>query len=190
MMHGRFFEDFTLGETIEHGTPRTISEGDASLYMALYGGRFAPQSGEAAAQALGYRARPLDDWLVFHIVFGKSVPDISRHAIANLGYAQGRWHMPVYAGDSIAARSEIIGLKPNRDGTSGIVYVHTYGYNQNEICILDYIRWVMVPKHDVTADIVSHIPELTSVLSADVLTAPPQIKTRPAEVNTYKIGTI
>ena len=84
MSSGRYFEDFSVGETLVHATPRTLSAGDAALYQALYGGRHLPQSSQPAAQAMGYADRPLPDWLVFHIVFGKSVPDVSRHAMANL----------------------------------------------------------------------------------------------------------
>ena len=51
---GRFFEDFRLGETIRHATPRTITVGDGALYTALYGSRFAVQSADAFAGAVGY----------------------------------------------------------------------------------------------------------------------------------------
>ena len=94
---GRFFEDFTLGEKITHATPRTLESGDVALYQALYGGRHILNSSLPAAQAAGYAHRPLENWLVFHIVFGKTVPDISRNAIANLGYAEGRFLAPSIA---------------------------------------------------------------------------------------------
>src|SRR5215217_8914127 len=110
---GRFFEDFRVGETLRHPTPRTVTTGDAALYAALYGTRFAVQSSDAFAKAAGYARSPLDDWLVFHMVFGKSVPDISLNAVANLGYAAGRFLAPVYPGDTITARSEVIGMKEN-----------------------------------------------------------------------------
>ncbi len=87
---GRFFEDFRLGETIVHATPRTVTGGDVALYTALYGPRFAVQSSDVFARAVGYPAAPVDDLLVFHIVFGKTVPDISLNAVANLGYDERR----------------------------------------------------------------------------------------------------
>ena len=82
---GNYFEDFRLGQVITHATPRTITAGDVSLYTALYGSRFAVQSSNQFARAIGYPDAPVDDLLVFHIVFGKTVPDISLNAIANLG---------------------------------------------------------------------------------------------------------
>lgn len=143
---GRFFEDFQLGETIIHATPRTVTAGDVSLYTALYGPRFAVQSSDAFARALGHPAAPVDDLLIFHIVFGKTVPDISLNAIANLGYADGRFLAPVYPGDTLAARSEVIGLKQTSAGDAGIVYVRSAGINQHGVTVLSYARWVLVRK--------------------------------------------
>jgi 2-methylfumaryl-CoA hydratase len=145
---GRYFEDFRLGETIRHATPRTITAGDVALYNGLFGPRFAVQSSEAFARAIGYRCAPVDDLLVFHVVFGKTVPDISVNAVANLGYADCRFRAPVYPGDTLSAVSEVIGLKENSDRTSGVVYVRSRGFNQDGVMVLDYVRWVMVRKRD------------------------------------------
>src|SRR5690242_15606996 len=133
---GNFFEDFRLGQVIEHATPRTVTAGDIALYVALFGTRFAVQSSDAFAQAIGYPRAPLDDFLVFHIVFGKTVPDISLNAIANLGYAGCRFLAPVYAGDTLSARSEVIGLKENSNRKTGIVYVHSTGLRQDGTAVL------------------------------------------------------
>ena len=106
---GNFLEDFRLGQKIVHATPRTLTVGDAALYTALYGSRFAAQSADSFARALGLPQSPLDDLLVFHTVFGKTVPDISLNAVANLGYAEGRFLKPVYPGTTLSAASEVIG---------------------------------------------------------------------------------
>ncbi|MGB1550578.1 MAG: MaoC family dehydratase [Parvibaculales bacterium] len=148
MMEGRYFEHFTLGDIIEHGVPRSLSEGDASLYQALYGARNPLFCARPVAEAIGLNNMPLDSWLVFHIVFGKTVADISRHAVANLGYAQGLFHAPVFVGDTLTARSEVIGLRQNKSGESGLVMVRTSGMNQHGETVLSYVRWVMVKKRD------------------------------------------
>jgi 2-methylfumaryl-CoA hydratase len=145
---GNFFEDFSLGQVISHATPRTVTSGDAALYQALYGARFAVQSSDDFARGLGWRAAPLDDLLVFHIVFGKTVPDLSLNAVANLGYANCRFLKPVFPGDTLSATSRIIGLRENSNRRSGIVYVQTAGRNQHGGTVLDYVRWVMVRKRD------------------------------------------
>src|ERR1700752_3780411 len=148
---GNFFEDFRLGQTIAHATPRTLTLGDVALYNALFGARFAPQSSDPFAYAIGYPHAPLDDLLVFHIVFGKTVSDISLNAVANLGYAGCRFLAPVYPGDTLSARSEVIGLKENSNRKTGIVYVHSTGLRQDGTAVLEYIRWVMVRKRDEAA---------------------------------------
>src|ERR1044071_3837625 len=116
---------------IRHATPRTVTTGDVAVYNALFGGRFAVQSADTFAHALGYPRSPVDDFLVFHIVFGKTVPDISLNAVANLGYANCRFLKAVYPGDTLSATSEVIGLKQNSNGKTGIVYVRSRGFKQS-----------------------------------------------------------
>jgi 2-methylfumaryl-CoA hydratase len=161
---GNFFEDFSLGQKIVHATPRTVTEGDQALYTALYGSRFAVQSSDEFAKAIGYPRSPLDDLLVFNIVFGKTVPDISLNAIANLGYAECGFSNPAYSGDTLSARSEVIGLKENSNGKTGTVYVRSKGINQHGKDVLSFVRWVMVRKRDEkSAPPAAHVPELLKV---------------------------
>jgi len=158
---GNFFEDFKLGQEIVHATPRTVTVGDVSLFTALYGSRFAVQSSDAFAQAIGYPTAPIDDMLTFHIVLGKTVPDISRNAIANLGYADLRFLKPVYPGDTLSSTTEIIGLKENSNRKNGTVYVRSTGRNQRGEPVLSFSRWVMVNKRDESAPTPTpHVPEL------------------------------
>jgi len=145
---GNFFEDFQLDQKIIHPLPRTISDGDVSFYIALTGSRFALHSSSELAKSMGYKDRPLDDVLMFHLVFGKSVTDVSLNAIANLGYAEVSFPNPVFVGDTVRLESTVIGLKENSNGKNGNVYVHSQGYNQNNELILSLKRWVMVHKRD------------------------------------------
>ena len=171
---GNFFEDFNLGQKIVHATPRTITAGDQALYTALYGSRFAVQSSDEFARAIGYPKSPLDDLLVFNIVFGKTVPDISLNAIANLGYAECVFLKAVYAGDTLSASSEVIGLKENSNGKTGTVYVRSHGRNQHGEDVLRFVRWVMVRKRDEKSPSpAAHVPELLKV--ANVKTELPRV---------------
>lgn len=145
---GRFFEDYTVGQTIRHAVPRTVAEGERALYHALYPARHALYSSDEFAITCGLDGSPLDDLLAFHTVFGKTVPDVSLNAVANLGYAQGRWLRPVWPGDTLRAESQVIGLRQNSNGQSGVVWVRTQGLNQVDEVVLDYVRWVMVRKRD------------------------------------------
>ncbi len=167
---GNFFEDFRIGQVIRHATPRTVTVGDVALYTGLFGGRFAVQSSDAFAKAIGYPRSPLDDLLVFHFVFGKTVPDVSLNAVANLGYANCCFRSPVYPGDTLNAQSEVIGLKENSSRKTGIVYVRTTGYNQEQKPVLEYVRWVMVRKGDEAAPAPGdHVPRLPTALEPKVL---------------------
>ncbi len=169
---GNFFEDFRLGQVIRHATPRTVTAGDVALYNALFGSRFAVQSSDAFARKVGYPRSPLDDLLVFHVVFGKTVPDISLNAIANLGYADCRFLKAVYPGDTLNAVSEVIGLKESSNRKTGIVTVRSRGFDQDGVAVLDYVRWVMVRKRDEAAPAQQEkVPELPKSVEASQLGA-------------------
>ena len=167
---GNCFEDFRIGQIIRHATPRTITSGDVALYTSLYGTRFAVQSSDVFARAIGYPRAPVDDFLVFHIVFGKTVPDVSLNAVANLGYAGCYFRNPVFPGDTLSALSEVIGLKENSSRKTGIVYVRTTGYKRDDTPVLEYVRWVMVRKRDEAAPApCDHVPRLPTELDPNVL---------------------
>src|SRR5229473_7655166 len=165
---GNFFEDFHIGQVIKHATPRTVTVGDVALYNGLFGPRFAVQSSDAFAQAIGYARAPVDDLLVFHIVFGKTVPDVSLNAVANLGYANCRFLAPVFPGDTLSATSEVIGLKENSNRKTGIVYVRSTGFNAAGTAVLEYVRWVMVRKRDESAPPPGkNVPSLRKLVAAE-----------------------
>lgn len=170
---GRYFEDFRLGEILAHATPRTITAGDVALYTAFYGPRFALFSADSFAQTCGLAQSPVDPLVVFHMVFGKTVPDVSLNAVANLGYADGRFLAPVHAGDTVSSSSEVIGLKENSNRKTGVVYVRTTGVNQHGAAVLSYVRWVMVRKRDEAAPIAKEaVPALPSSVAAAELVIP------------------
>jgi 2-methylfumaryl-CoA hydratase len=170
---GRFFEDFRVGDVLRHATPRTVGEADAALYLALTGTRFAATCSDPFAAALGFARAPLDDFLAFHIVFGKTVPDVSVNAVANLGYAVGVFGAPLYPGDTVTARSEVIGLRENSNRQTGTVYVRSTGLNQLGQSIVDYVRWVMVRKRDAAAPAPApSVPSLPEAVAPDALVVP------------------
>ena len=170
---GRFFEDYALGQVIEHAVPRTVKMGERALYHMLYPARHALYSSDQFAQACGLPFSPLDDMIAFHVIFGKTVPDVSLNAVANLGYAEGRWRQPVWPGDTLRSRSEVIGLKQNSNGKSGVVWVRTTGLNQHDEIVMDYVRWVMVRKRDLDVEApIAVIPDLSKVVDPESLIIP------------------
>jgi 2-methylfumaryl-CoA hydratase len=170
---GRFFEDYSVGQVLPHAVPRTVAEGERALYHALYPMRHALYSSDEFAGRCGLEGSPIDDLAAFHVVFGKTVPDVSLNAVANLGYAEGRWLQPVYPGDTLRSVSEVIGLKQNSNGKTGVVYVRTRGVNQNDEVVMEYVRWVMVRKGNLDAPAPDTVvPELKKVLSVEDLVIP------------------
>ena len=175
---GRFFEDYAVGEVIRHAVPRTLSGGERALYHALYPARHALHSSDAFARACGLAASPLDDLIVFHTVFGRSVPDLSLRAVANLGYAEARFLRPVFPGETLRAESEVIGLKPTSSGRTGILWARTRGLVMGEggapdIPVLDYVRWVLLPRRDPDALAPGTlVPDLAPAVAPEALVVP------------------
>ncbi|GLK68637.1 MaoC family dehydratase [Hansschlegelia plantiphila] len=168
---GRFFEDFVVGDVIRHATPRTVTVGDLALNQALYGNRFVVQSSDAFARRIGYPASPVDDLVTFHVVFGKTVPDVSLNAFANLGYADGRFLRAVYPGDTLVSTSEVIGVRPTSKGDAGVVWVRTRGVRSDGAPVLEYVRWVLVRVQGGRPVPDAVVPELPSAVDPSQLGA-------------------
>ena len=170
---GNFFEDFEVGQVLRHATPRTVTEGDRAAYGALYPTRFAVPSSAEFAASVGLSPAPVEDLIAFHIAFGKTVPDVSLNAVANLGYAECRFHRTVVPGDTISTASEVIGLKQNSNGKTGVVYVRSTATNQRDEVVLEWARWVMVHKRDLAAPAPETVvPDLAPALSPADLVLP------------------
>lgn len=174
---GNFLEDFQPGSGLVHATPRTLTEADNILNIALTGSRFALFSSDAFAQSCGLLRAPIDPLLAFHVVFGKTVPDISLNAVANLGYAEGRFLRLAFPGDTLTATSEVLGKKENSSGANGVVWVRSTGASQTGDPVLDYVRWVMVHKSDPQTPMPSVAPPaLQPAVPASELVLPPGLE--------------
>jgi 2-methylfumaryl-CoA hydratase len=170
---GPFFEDFEPGQHIRHPIPRTLHGGDLSLYIGLTGDRRPLGSSTDFAQSLGFARELSHDLLAFHIVFGKSVSQISANAIANLGYADVRFRGAVYPGDTLRATSDVIGVREASSRRAGVVYVTTRGLNQRDEEVLRFTRWVLVEKRDTSSPAPpAVVPELPASVPSEELSPP------------------
>ena len=170
---GNYFEDLETGLEIRHAVPRTLTDGDAALYIALTGDRYPLHCNAEFARALGFPRETINDLLVFNTVFGKSVPDISLNAVANLGYADVRFGEPVLPGDTISATTTVLGRRESRGGDTGVVWVRTAGRNQRGDEVLTLIRWVLVNKRDPgTPSGADDAPEVPDAVVAEALRLP------------------
>jgi 2-methylfumaryl-CoA hydratase len=170
---GNYFEDLTTGLEIEHAVPRTVTEGDASMYIALTADRYPLHCDAEFARSLGFQRETVNDLLVFHMVFGKSVPDVSLNAVANLGYADVRFGAPVYPGDTLRAHTTVLGRRESSAGGTGVTWVRTVGRNQHGDEVLSFIRWVLMNRRepDVSTG-VDDAPRTPEAVAPDVLSVP------------------
>lgn len=178
---GNFFEDFEVGAELVHAVPRTITEGDAAVYIGLTGSRYPLHCSAEFARSLGHPRETINDLLTFHIVFGKSVNDVSLNAVANLGYASVRFLESVYPGDTLRSVSTVVGKKENSDGETGVVWVKTVGTNQRNESVLEFYRWVMVHRRVPAMPTGVIPPTMPKEVAPEDLVVPPALDLRGYE---------
>ncbi|MFO1539124.1 MAG: MaoC family dehydratase [Chloroflexota bacterium] len=145
-MDGRFLEDFRVGDRYRHAHGRTISQADNTWFSLLTNNPHDIHSNADYASRTEFGKPLVVSTLTLAIVTGLSVPDISRNAIANLGWEDVRLTAPVFAGDTLYAESEVLEVRPSRSRPGqGIVRVRTDGRNQDGVVVLTFQRAVLLP---------------------------------------------
>ena len=149
MTYGRFFEEFTVGQEFRHWPGRTISEADCTWFALLTMNQHPLHSDAHYAEAhTQHKQRVVLGPLVFSLVIGMTVADVSGRAIANLEVDQLRHEKPTFIGDTLYARSRVTALRESKQGDRGIVTVETVGVNQRGETVCSYVRHVLVPKRN------------------------------------------
>jgi len=145
--YGRYFEEFTVGQRFTHWPGRTITEADCTWFALLTMNQH-PLHSDAhyAAAHTQHKQRVVLGPLVFSVVIGMTVADISGRAIANLEVDALRHEHPTFIGDTLYAESAVLALRESRQGDRGVVTVETTGTNQRGERVCSYTRKVLVPK--------------------------------------------
>jgi len=144
---GLYYEDFVEGEVIVHALSKTIFESDNNLFSLLTMNHHPVHTNLDYAQKNQHGKILVVGTLVFSIVVGMTVPDISGKAIANLGYEDVKHLAPVFINDTIYAKTKILSKRESKNKTDrGIVYVETIGYNQNGQDVISFRRNVLIKK--------------------------------------------
>ncbi len=144
---GHYFEEFEVGETIIHSLSKTIFESDNNLFSLLTMNHHPVHTNVDYAQNNQHGKILVVGTLVFSIVVGMTVPDISGKAIANLGYENIEHLAPVFIGDTLYAKTIVLSKKESKSKNDrGIVYAETIAYNQNNIEVLKLRRNVLIKK--------------------------------------------
>lgn len=144
---GRFFDDFKVGDLYRHHYGRTITEAEAVAFATQTMNHNPLYFNRTYARSKGHPDIVVCPWLVFNVVLGMSVEDISEQATALLGYGEMAFHRPVYPGDTLRAESEVLETRvsESRPG-QGVLKVKTRAYNQKDELVLDYVRSNLIRK--------------------------------------------
>ena len=149
---GRFFEDFEIGDLIEHSMGRTITNSDNIWFTLITMNQNPIHFDKVYAAKTEFKEILVDSTFTLALVTGLSVNDISRNAI-NLGWDEVRLHNPVFEGDTIYAKSEVLSKRlSNSRPNMGIITFKTSGYNQSEITVIDFKRTIMIYRSDHAID--------------------------------------
>ena len=142
---GRFFEDFEVGDVYEHRLGRTVTTAD-NIWFTLLTQNTAPLHFDHHYASQTEFKKPLvNSALTLAMVTGQSVADVSQNVFANLGWDEVRLPHPVFEGDTIYSRSEVLEKRESRSRDNiGIVTVRTVGFNQDGVEVINYRRTVMV----------------------------------------------
>ena len=143
--HGRFFEDFVVGHVYEHPLGRTVTTAD-NIWFTLLTQNTAPIHVDHNYAAQTEFGRPLvNSTLTLALVTGQSVSDVSQNVLANLGWDEVRLPAPVFEGDTIYSRSEVLATRASSSRPNvGIVTVRTTGFNEHGTVVIVFTRSVMV----------------------------------------------
>jgi acyl dehydratase len=146
---GLYYEDFVEGDVIEHVLSKTIFESDNNLFSLLTMNHHPVHTNLDYASKNQHGKILVVGTLVFSIVVGMTVPDISGKAIANLGYEDIKHLSPVFLNDTLYAKTRILSKRESKNKPDrGVVYVETIGYNQNNEDVISFRRNVLVKKRD------------------------------------------
>jgi acyl dehydratase len=156
---GRFLEDFEIGDFFRSRLGRTISEADNTWFTLLTMNTNQVHFNVEYAKGTEFERPLVVSSLTLAIVLGLSVADTSENAVANLGWEDIKLTRPVFAGDTLWAESEVLGVRESRSREScGIVAVRTRGVNQRGEVVLEFRRSFMIFKRDAAAELTAALP--------------------------------
>jgi acyl dehydratase len=147
MSYGRYYEEFAPGQDFIHWPGRTITEADSTWFALLTMNQHPLHSDAHYAQTYTqHKQRVVMGPLVYSVVIGMTVADISGRAIANLEVNALKHEKPTFIGDTLYARTRVLELRESSQGDRGVVTVRTEGFNQRSEIVCSFTRKVLVPK--------------------------------------------
>ena len=154
MQFGRYFEEFEVGDVYKHWPGKTITQAEDILFCSITMNQHPLHSDDNyAAAATPHGKAMVVGNLVYSVVLGQSVPDVSGKAIANLEIESLRHANPTFHGDTIYSETKVVDKKESRSKPDrGIVTVETIGYKQDGTVVCEFRRKVLVPMREHAAN--------------------------------------
>ncbi len=151
-MPGRWFEEFSPGDVIDHAQTLTITLEDNVQFCRLTQNTQPLHLDRDAAVAAGFKDVLVNGLYTFSASVGMSVPDLTEGTlIANLGYEDVKHPAPVFPGDVISVRSTVLDKRPSSKPGRGIVRIQHDVHNQDGTVVCSYSRAAMVRCREVAA---------------------------------------
>ena len=154
MQFGRYLEEFTVGDVYKHWPGKTITQAEDILFCSITMNQHPLHSDDNyAAAATPHGKAMVVGNLVYSVVLGQSVPDVSGRAIANLEIESLKHANPTFHGDTIYSETEVLEVRESRSKPDrGIVKVKTIGYKQDGTIVCEFTRKVLIPKKDAAGE--------------------------------------
>lgn len=144
---GYSYDEFTEGRVFAHHWGRTITESDNTIFTTLTLAYNPLYFNDSFAREHGHDSVVVNPMLVFGVVFGLSVEDLSERGGLFLGVDDLAFHAIVYPGDTLTARSTVVSKRESESRPGqGIVTWHTEGFNQRDERVIDFKRSNLIPK--------------------------------------------
>jgi len=144
---GRVFEDFIVGDVYEHPLGRTILDADNIWFTCLTMNTNPIHFDGEYAKHTEFKKRLVNSCFTLSLVTGQSVTDLTMNGVANLGWDEVRLPNPLFEGDTVYSRSEVLETRESRSRPNvGIVRVRTTGVNQDKVTIIEFTRTFMIWK--------------------------------------------
>lgn len=142
---GRYYEEFKVGQKIIHATSKTIFESDNNLFSLLTMNHHPLHTNIDYALNNQHKKILVVGTLVFSLVVGITVPDVSGKAIANLGYEEIKHLAPVFLNDTIYAQTTVLDKRESKSKSDrGIIHVETIAFNQDKNPVLSFRRKILI----------------------------------------------
>ncbi|WP_104104756.1 MaoC family dehydratase [Arthrobacter sp. 08Y14] len=164
---GPYFDELAVGDVFDQAPGLTLTDGRAAVHQSILGSRLRLSLDQALSRRVA--GRPLaDPGFVWDVAIGQSTL-VTRRVVANLFYRGLSFHRLPSLGSTLTTRTEVVGLKQNRSGPTGLAALRVTTRDQDDQLVLDFLRCAMLPLKDPSTQ-TGHADDLSQLGSETVST--------------------